>query len=271
MARIDLSAGSGGGSCAAETDQLQSLHQRLLRGDHEAREELAANLMLQLRQRLRAAFPSVDAALVHDAAVDAILVYLAHPERFDGTRGTALDQFAFVVSWRRLANSVRDLTVVHPVRCLSMVLPRRIGRGTTERRYGWPIRSHTSSRPMTLNAESCETVHWQSRQIIVSAWRSNCCSTERTTRSWQTPSSPRRRAPTIGNATASALEIGSANAGVRPVSVPGEAHRHVDETTSKKSNGSARHEPARREFISRDILTAAMFADSGSGAQRSQG
>jgi hypothetical protein len=112
MARIDLSAGSGGGSCAAETDQLQSLHQRLLRGDHEAREELAANLMLQLRQRLRAAFPGVDAALVHDAAVDAILVYLAHPARFDGTRGTALDQFAFVVSWRRLANSVRDLTVV---------------------------------------------------------------------------------------------------------------------------------------------------------------
>jgi hypothetical protein len=112
MARIDLSAGSGGGSCAAETDQLQSLHQRLLRGDDEAREELAANLMLQLRQRLRAAFPGVDAALVHDAAVDAILVYLAHPARFDGTRGTALDQFAFVVAWRRLANSVRHLTVV---------------------------------------------------------------------------------------------------------------------------------------------------------------
>jgi hypothetical protein len=112
MARIDLSAGSGGGIRAAETGQLQSLHQRVLRGDHEAREELAASLMLQLRQRLRAAFPRVDAALVHDAAVDAILVYLAHPERFDGTRGTALDQFVFVVSWRRLANSVRDLTVV---------------------------------------------------------------------------------------------------------------------------------------------------------------
>ncbi len=64
-----------------------AIHARLLAGDRSARADAAVAYLNLLRQRLQARYPGIrDPSLLDDAAADALLDFLEHPERFDPTR-----------------------------------------------------------------------------------------------------------------------------------------------------------------------------------------
>lgn len=85
---------------------LLKLHTRLLGGDAKAFDEVPVLLHL-LERSLRVRYPGCrDQAAINDAAEDAILIYLASPERFDPARAR-LDTFLGVIAGRRLLHYIR--------------------------------------------------------------------------------------------------------------------------------------------------------------------
>jgi RNA polymerase sigma-70 factor, ECF subfamily len=61
----------------------RQIHQRLLAKDPVAPSELAEAMLIPLSRRLRGFFRAVDEELIYDAAVDAILTYVQHPESYN--------------------------------------------------------------------------------------------------------------------------------------------------------------------------------------------
>jgi DNA-directed RNA polymerase specialized sigma24 family protein len=101
------------GLAASDTGSSLSLiplHERLLGGELDVGEQLAAKLLPMLRGRLRTVFRTADYDVVNDAAEDALIEYFARPGRFDQTRGIPLDGFLFVIARRRLMNQLRSTT-----------------------------------------------------------------------------------------------------------------------------------------------------------------
>jgi len=87
------------------TDELiHSLHERVLREDVAALNELAACLLRILVPRLRRAYRHASTDFVSDACEDAILEYAINPWRFDSTRGVALARFVQLAAARNLRN-----------------------------------------------------------------------------------------------------------------------------------------------------------------------
>jgi hypothetical protein len=70
-------------------------------------ESVIESLLRALERRLRRAFPSTDATLVHDGAVDALLDYRQRPERFDPGRGLSLAAYLYCCAWRNVDDLVR--------------------------------------------------------------------------------------------------------------------------------------------------------------------
>lgn len=65
----------------------QEIHERLLRGDPTAPAQLVDDVLGWVVQALERRFPGlVDPTMVGDAATDAIIGYVKHPDRFDPTR-----------------------------------------------------------------------------------------------------------------------------------------------------------------------------------------
>jgi hypothetical protein len=121
---------------------FNALHERIVVGDGAAREELAARMLPWLRGRCRAGFRHAGDEIVNDAAEDAILQYLAHPERFDPSKGVPLDRFLHVVAWRRLANQVRNAAAKgrRDAAHAALVMPNEVGQ----------VSGYTSDRDETV-------------------------------------------------------------------------------------------------------------------------
>jgi RNA polymerase sigma-70 factor, ECF subfamily len=68
------------------SDSERHLHGRLLARDAVAPADLAEGYLAAVADRLRKRYPRVDKALIDTAAIDAVLGYAEHPERFDPSR-----------------------------------------------------------------------------------------------------------------------------------------------------------------------------------------
>jgi hypothetical protein len=81
------------------------LHQRLLGGDPLASAELLALVLPSLVEEVGRRLPRrVDAQLIHDGAIDALLDYCARPQRFDADNGAPLDRFLCTAARRNVSN-----------------------------------------------------------------------------------------------------------------------------------------------------------------------
>lgn len=83
-----------------------ALHQRGLRGDQSAIEEIVSYFLPVLQRKLQRAFRQASSDLIADAVEDALLEYAARPQNYDPTRGVPLERFLFRASWRNLLNSI---------------------------------------------------------------------------------------------------------------------------------------------------------------------
>ncbi len=83
---------------------LLALHERLLRGDRLASEELARLLLPSLQEELARRFPRADEQLVSDGVIDAVLDYCASPQQFDPGKDVPLDRFLATAAWRNVDN-----------------------------------------------------------------------------------------------------------------------------------------------------------------------
>jgi RNA polymerase sigma-70 factor, ECF subfamily len=96
------------GTVAVSTTFIQldsiPLHDRIVSGDREAFEAIAAWSVTQLHTRLGRRFPRASRDHVHDAIVDALLDYAAAPARFDRTRNISLQSFLYYASRKNLSN-----------------------------------------------------------------------------------------------------------------------------------------------------------------------
>jgi RNA polymerase sigma-70 factor, ECF subfamily len=95
---------------SAPNDPTQGLvlHQRLLKGDRTASEELVSLILFPLVQEVSRKFPRVDDHCIHDGVTDAVLDYCARPHQFDENRGVPLDRFLSIAAWRNVANTLRQ-------------------------------------------------------------------------------------------------------------------------------------------------------------------
>jgi hypothetical protein len=75
-------------------EAIAALHARILAGDGEAREELAALLLPELRRRIAGYRHGLDPHEVEAAADAAAMVYFRQPVRFDPSRGPMLGWLA---------------------------------------------------------------------------------------------------------------------------------------------------------------------------------
>ncbi|MCI0457637.1 MAG: hypothetical protein L0Z62_11755 [Gemmataceae bacterium] len=87
-----------------EQDTFQTLHERLLRGDRLASEELVRLMLPALQEEIVRRFPRVDEQLVSDGVIDALLDYCASPQQFDATQDVPLDRFLATAAWRNVDN-----------------------------------------------------------------------------------------------------------------------------------------------------------------------
>lgn len=90
-----------------DAQQQLALHNRLLKGDRVAPEELAELLLDRLARELARRFPRTDKHLIYDGVTDALLEYCATPAGFDVSRGVPLDRFLAQAAWRNIANFLR--------------------------------------------------------------------------------------------------------------------------------------------------------------------
>jgi RNA polymerase sigma-70 factor (ECF subfamily) len=87
-----------------DRNALSALHDRLLRGDRLASEELSRLILPPLVEEIGRRFPRVDEQLVSDGVVDAVLDYCACPAQFDTSRDVPLDRFLAAAAWRNVDN-----------------------------------------------------------------------------------------------------------------------------------------------------------------------
>jgi RNA polymerase sigma-70 factor, ECF subfamily len=83
---------------------LMTLHERLLRGDRLASEELARLQLPPLQEEIARRFPRADEQLVSDGVIDAVLDYCASPHQFDPGKDVPLDRFLATAAWRNVDN-----------------------------------------------------------------------------------------------------------------------------------------------------------------------
>lgn len=90
-----------------DSDQLLTLHRRLLAGDRIASEEVIGLVLLSLIQEVSSKFRQTDEQIIWNGVSDAVLDYCARPHQFDESRGVPLDRFLQKAAWRNVANSLR--------------------------------------------------------------------------------------------------------------------------------------------------------------------
>lgn len=83
------------------------LHARVLAGDHDAAESLTALVLPVVEANLGWRFRHVDATILHDAAVDALLAYLGEPARYDPSRAKLSTYLTFNAA-RKVADRLRS-------------------------------------------------------------------------------------------------------------------------------------------------------------------
>ena len=86
---------------------LTHLYQRLRDGDCAAQGPFMVEAVRAVAAALARSYPHIDETIRHDAAIDAILKLIERPERFDLSRGVALEAFLFKVAVNRLLNLCR--------------------------------------------------------------------------------------------------------------------------------------------------------------------
>lgn len=90
-----------------DSELLRLLHERVLRGDQEAREAMAGHLMFRAAHDLHRKKPRLDPAIVQDGVEDAVLDYLAHPDTYDLSKSDLM-WFLKYASERNIANALRS-------------------------------------------------------------------------------------------------------------------------------------------------------------------
>lgn len=88
----------------------RALHERAVRGDRLAVDQLATQLLSALQRRLRRRFPRAPDDSIVNAVEDALLDYAARPARFDPSRGVPLEAYILRAS---TCNLVDDLRAEH--------------------------------------------------------------------------------------------------------------------------------------------------------------
>ncbi len=89
-----------------DSDALSALHDRFVRGELEAGEQFASQLLGYLVRRLGRRFPHAPFDLRADAAEDALLDHLHRPDRFDRSRKIPIEAYLSYAACRNLANSL---------------------------------------------------------------------------------------------------------------------------------------------------------------------
>jgi RNA polymerase sigma-70 factor (ECF subfamily) len=87
-----------------DRNALCALHDRLLRGDRQASEELSRLLLVPLVEEIHHRLRATDEQLITDGAVDAVLDYCADPQKFNTGKGVPLDRFLANAAWRNVQN-----------------------------------------------------------------------------------------------------------------------------------------------------------------------
>jgi len=86
---------------------LGALHRRLVEGDPTASEEAARLLLEPLTSVTQRAFPRLDAQVIADAVVDALLEYFVGPERAQERGVEHIQAYLQRAAWRNAANQYR--------------------------------------------------------------------------------------------------------------------------------------------------------------------
>jgi RNA polymerase sigma-70 factor (ECF subfamily) len=87
---------------------LTHLLQRLCNQDRSAQGPFMAQALRAVAPPLAGKYPQIDETMRHDAAIDAVLKLIEQPERFDPSRGVALEAYLFRIADRRLLNLLRS-------------------------------------------------------------------------------------------------------------------------------------------------------------------
>src|SRR5262249_26225715 len=90
-----------------DRDVLGVLHERFLRGDRLASEELVRLLLPFLLENVGRRYRRVDEQFVFDGVIDALMDYCLRPQTFDSSRGAPLDQFLALAARRNVDNLLR--------------------------------------------------------------------------------------------------------------------------------------------------------------------
>jgi DNA-binding response OmpR family regulator len=90
--------------CDTAGERLRAMHERAVCGDDAAVDQIVADLLPVLRQRLRARFATAADEMIHDAVVDALMEYRTHPTRYDPTRGVQVADYLLFAARRDLLN-----------------------------------------------------------------------------------------------------------------------------------------------------------------------
>ena len=85
-------------------DSIDKLHSLVLAGDEEAFEALAGALLTRLPYALRRHCHGLSHDLLAQAVEDALLEYLARPDRYDPSRGVRLYSFLYSAALRNALN-----------------------------------------------------------------------------------------------------------------------------------------------------------------------
>ncbi len=87
-----------------DRNALCALHDRLLRGDRLASEELARLLLLPLVEEIARRLRTTDEQIITDGVIDAVLDYCGDPQKFNTDKGVPLDRFLATAAWRNVQN-----------------------------------------------------------------------------------------------------------------------------------------------------------------------
>jgi len=90
-----------------DPDPHRHLHQRLLRGDRDAPERLVAECAPLLQRLLRRRYLALPREAVADAANDALLALIRHPERYEPGRLPLL-KYLTLIADRKLIDMIRQ-------------------------------------------------------------------------------------------------------------------------------------------------------------------
>jgi RNA polymerase sigma-70 factor (ECF subfamily) len=87
-----------------DRNALCALHDRLLRGDRLASEELSRLLLPPLVEEIGRRFRTTDEQIISDGVIDAVLDYCGDPHQFNTDKGVPLDRFLAKAAWRNVEN-----------------------------------------------------------------------------------------------------------------------------------------------------------------------